>query len=147
MSFYFMALLILFTDDFQFSTWPNSESYSLLFTHLSRTGRKLLDLHPYPNASASQARIHWFLLDNYIIDLTTWASKKAEDTICIKFAYICIHMPGQKIQQFTFPHHKRGNGTTLCSFGVPFTVLFFFFFFYRHLFHSQTFQVAPMPHD
>lgn len=56
--------------------------------------------------------------------------KKAEDTICIKFTYICIHMPGQKIQQFTFPHDKRSNGTALCSFGVPFTVLFSFYFFF-----------------
>lgn len=49
-------------------------------------------------------------------------------------------MPGQKVSQFTFPHHKRANGSILCSFGVPFTI----FFFFRHLFYSQTFQVVPV---
>lgn len=72
----YMAPLILFTDDFQLAHGLIQRvihSASVIKVELEE---KLLDLHPYPNASASPARIHWFLLDNYIIDLTTLGIKK-----------------------------------------------------------------------
>lgn len=102
---------------------------------------KLLDLHPYPNASALPAKIHWFLLDNYIIDLTTLGIKKAEDTICITFTYIYIHMPGQKIQQ------KRANGSVLCSFGVSFFFYYYFFFLFQASVLLKNFPSCPCAPD
>lgn len=54
----YMAPLILFTDDFQLAHGLIQRvihSASVIKVELEE---KLLDLHPYPNASASPARIH-----------------------------------------------------------------------------------------